>query len=113
MELKEKAMMIQRVVCFKYKPETSQQDIDAHLERFRKLPDIVPGIASYRGGLCVPNANGDLPAFSSMHYLTFKSTEDMCLYFNNPKHQEFGKFGGAISEKIFVLNSEISFETSK
>ena len=106
-------MMIQRVVCFKYKPETSQQDIDAHLERFRKLPDIVPGIASYRGGLCVPNANGDLPAFSSMHYLTFKSTEDMCLYFNNPKHQEFGKFGGAISEKIFVLNSEISFETSK
>jgi hypothetical protein len=66
----------QRVVCFKYKPETSQQDIDSHLEGFCKLPEIVPGIASYRGDMCVPNANGDLPAYSSMHYLTFETTED-------------------------------------
>jgi len=105
--------MFQRVVCFKYKPETSQEEINSHLERFRKLPEIVPGIASYRGGLCVPNVNGDVPAYSSMHYLTFKSLEDMALYFNHPEHQKFGKFGGSISEKIFVINSEISYETVK
>lgn len=105
--------MFQRIVCFKYKPETSQEKIKSHLERFRKLPDMVPGIASYRGGLCVPNVNGDLPAFSSMHYLTFKTMEDMSLYFHHPEHQKFGKFGGEISEKIFVINSEISSETMK
>jgi len=105
--------MIQRVVCFKYKRETSQEDIDAHLEGFRKLPEIVPGITSYRGGMCVPNANGELPAYSSMHYLTFKTTEDMCRYFNHPEHQKFGKFGGSISEKIFVINSEVNFESGQ
>jgi hypothetical protein len=39
--------------------------------------------------------------------------EDMSLYFNHPEHQKFGKFGGEISEKIFVINSEISSETMK
>jgi hypothetical protein len=103
--------MFQRVVCFKYKPETSQAEIDSHLEQFSKLPEVVPGIASYRGGLCVPNVNGDLPAYSSMHYLTFKTLDDMSLYFNHPEHRKFGKFGGAISEQILVLNSEITSET--
>jgi len=105
--------MFQRTVCFKSKPEPSQQKINSHLERFKKLPDIVPGIASYRGGLCVPNVNGDPPPYSSMHYLTFKTLEDMSLYFHHPEHQKFGKFGGEISEKILVVNSEISSETMK
>ncbi|MDR3588961.1 MAG: Dabb family protein [Negativicutes bacterium] len=102
--------MLQRVVCFKYKPETSEEQINAHLEGFRKLPEIVPGIASYRGGLCFPNVNGALPEYSSMHYLTFKTLEDMAAYFHHLDHQKFGKFGGEISEKILVLNSEISAE---
>jgi hypothetical protein len=105
--------MFQRMVCFKYKTETSQEQINSHLERFSKLPGIVPGIASYRGGLCIPNVNGDLPAYSSMHYLTFKTMEDMSLYFHHPEHKKFGKFGGEISEKILVVNSVISSETSK
>ncbi len=103
--------MFQRVVCFKYKPETTQEAINSHLEGFQKLPDIVPGIVSYRGGLCLPNVNGALPEYSSMHYLTFKTLEDMSLYFYHPDHQKFGKFGGEISEKILVLNSGISFES--
>jgi hypothetical protein len=104
---RERIYMLQRVVCFKYKPEASQQDINAHLEGFKRLPTIVPGIVSYHGGLCVPNVNGDAPPYSSMHCLTFKSMEDMSLYFNHPDHQKFGKLGGAISEKILVVNSEI------
>ena len=88
--------MFQRVVCFKYKPDASQDDIDAHIEGFKKLPDIVPGIVSYRGGLCVPNVNGDPPGFSSMHHLTFKTTEDIAKYFHHPDLQAFGKLGGRI-----------------
>jgi hypothetical protein len=105
--------MYQRVVCFKYKPDASQEDINSHMEGFKKLPDIVPGIMSYRGGLCFPNVNGDPHAFSSMHYLTFKTKEDMAAYYHHPDHQAFGKLGSRISEKIFVLNSEIGFEFIK
>jgi len=104
--------LIQRMVCFKYKPETTQEQIAEHMNTFSKLPTIVPGIASYRGGLCIPNANGALPEFSSMHYLTFKTLEDMSAYYYNPEHQKFGKFGGEISEKILVINSDISAETT-
>ena len=104
--------MFQRMVCFKYKPETSQEEIASHLESYSKLPYIVPGIASYKGGLCIPNVDGALPEYSSMHYLTFKSLEDMSGYFHHPEHQKFGRLGREISEKIFVLNSEISFEAT-
>ena len=105
--------MFQRMACFKYKPGASQEDIDAHLEGFKKLPALVPQIASYRGGLCFPNVNGDPPPYSSMHHLTFRTKDDIAGYFHHPEHQKLAKLGGSISESILVLNSEIGFEVTK
>ena len=78
-----------------------------HFKKFRELTDIIPEIVSYQGGMCIPNADGALPEYNSVHCLTFKTKEDIATYFYHPKHQDLGKYVRSISEKILVLNSDI------
>jgi hypothetical protein len=99
--------MFQRIVCFKYKPETTPEDIAAHFKKFRALTGVIPEIVSYQGGMCFPNADGTPPEYDSAHCLTFRTKDDIAAYFYHPHHQELGKYARAISEKILVVNAEI------
>ena len=100
--------MYQRIVCFKYKPDVDAEMIMKHMREFRKLKDIIPEIKSYSAGLAVPQDDGSMPDFDSMHYLTFASLEDISSYFLHDDHQRLRVLNRQLSDRIFVMTTEIS-----
>ncbi len=98
-------MAYQRVVCFKFKKNASEEAIEKHMNDFKRLAEVISHIASYRGGKTVPGDHGVLPEYHSMHYLTFESRQDIELYFHDREHQRFIQDNQAIWDGVFVLNS--------
>ena len=42
--------MLTHIVCWKYKPETSEEQRSDHVARLRALPDVIPNIISFSVG---------------------------------------------------------------
>src|SRR5689334_7045738 len=69
--------LIQRIVCFKFRPGVTPAQIDQHMRGFQGLKDSIPYILSYSAGNTVP---GDLEGkgeYDVMHYSTYRSEEDI------------------------------------
>lgn len=99
--------LIQRIVCFRFKPGTTEAQKQQHMRGFQILKDSIPYILSYRAGLTVP---ADLPnkgEYDVMHYTTYRSEETIRLYAVHPVHQRFIQQNQAVWEKVLVINSRI------
>ena len=99
--------LIQRIVCFRFKPGTTEDQKRRHMQGFQILKDSIPYILSYRVGATVP---ADLPnkgEYDVMHYTTYRSEETIRLYAVHPVHQRFIQQNQAIWEKVLVINSRI------
>ena len=98
---------IQRIVCFKFKANTSPDAIQQHMRGFANLKDSIPYILSYSAG---PTVNGDLPEnkeYDVMHYCTYRNEEEIRLYAVHPVHLRFIDQNKAIWEKVLVINSRV------
>lgn len=100
-------MTIQRIVCFKFKPGTSEEAIRQHMQDFAGMKAAIPQIQEYRGGRTKPGDNNRPPDFDTMHYLTYASMEDINLYLPHEAHQRFIERNREHWENVLVLNSEI------
>ena len=99
--------MIQRIVCFKFKRDTSTSDKETHMNDFRKLKNTIPQILTYSGGTTVPGDFNSIPEYEVMHYLTFNNENDVDTYFNHEEHQKLIENNKNIWEKVLVINSII------
>jgi hypothetical protein len=97
--------MIQRVVCFRFKPGTETAEIARHMNSFRHMQEGIPQIQSYAGGLALTEPDEDEPEYQAVHYLTFKNAEEMDVYAGHPVHLAFIEENRAIWEKVLVINS--------
>ncbi len=98
---------IQRIVCFKFKPGTTQEAIEQHMRGFAGLKDSISYILSYQAG---PTVKGDLTEkgeYDVMHYCTYRNEEEIKLYSVHPVHQRFIEQNKAIWEKVLVINSRV------
>jgi hypothetical protein len=98
---------IQRIVCFKFKPGTTQEAIEQHMRGFQGLKDSISYILSYQAG---PTVKGDLSEkgeYDVMHYCTYRNEEEIKLYSVHPVHQRFIERNKAIWEKVLVINSQL------
>ena len=98
--------MIQRVVCFRFKPDTPPDAIQRHMDALAGLRAEIPQIRSYAGGRSLP-AEGDPTPYDSVHYLSFDSLADVDAYFVHSAHQRFIEEHRAIWLDTLVLNAEI------
>lgn len=99
--------LIQRIVCFKFKANTSPAAIQQHMRGFAYLKDSIPYILSYSAG---PTVKGDLAENSEydvMHYCTYRNEEEIRLYAVHPVHIRFIAQNKAIWEKVLVINSRV------
>ncbi len=98
---------IQRIVCFRFKPNVSEEAKRHHMQGFALLKDSIPYILSYHAGTTV---KGDLearPEYDVMHYCTYRNEEEIKLYAIHPVHLRFIEENKNIWEKVLVINSII------
>jgi len=100
-------MSIQRIVCLKFKDDTSTEEIDAHLAALAKLKTQIPQIQTYRAGRGLSGDFGSAPQYDTLHYLTFATLDDVDLYFHHEEHQRFIEQFKHLWEDVLVLNAEI------
>jgi hypothetical protein len=98
---------IQRVVCFKFKPGTTPEAIQQHLEGLAALKDSIPYILSYQAGSTVQGELKEKSEYDVMHYFTFRSEADIPLYYNHPAHLRFAQKNSKNWEKFFVVNAQL------
>jgi hypothetical protein len=97
----------QRIVCFKFKENATEEAIRQHMDGFKQLKDAIPQIVAYSGGLAVSGDRGATPDYDSLHILTFASLEDIEQYFHHDRHQRFIQKNREIWNKVLVLNAHV------
>ncbi|RDC65529.1 Dabb family protein [Adhaeribacter pallidiroseus] len=98
---------IQRIVCFKFKANTTPAAIQQHMRGFAGLKDSISYILSYQAGPTVYGDLTDKPEYDVMHYCTYRNEAEIKLYSVHPVHQRFIKQNKEIWEKVLVINSQV------
>jgi len=97
------AEKLEHVVCLKFKPTATPEQIKAVEEAFRGLKQKIPGILSLEWGTNVSPEKHD-KGFTHCFILSFKSDQDRDTYLVHPDHKAFGKVLGPVMEDVFVID---------
>ncbi|WP_342085829.1 Dabb family protein [Dyadobacter sp. OTU695] len=97
---------IQRVVCIKFKPGTTSQEVEKHLRDFAVMKKSVKDVVAYSAGH-VQKADNSGEEFDVIHYLTFRTKEAAQEYTLNADRVEFVKANEAHWDKVLEMNSNI------
>jgi uncharacterized protein (DUF1330 family) len=96
---------IQKIVCIKFKAGASAADVERHMNEFAQLRREIPQMVAYSGGKTL-SVEGKSD-YDAMHYLTFRTKDDITTFQNHPKYQEFVKSNQAIWDKELVIDANI------
>jgi hypothetical protein len=97
------AEKLQHVVCFKFKPSASAEDIQKVEEAFKALKHKIPLIVSLEWGTNVSKEQKN-KGFTHCFVLTFKSEQDRDAYIVDPAHKAFGALVGPLLDDVFVID---------
>jgi len=77
-------MTMRHVVCFRFNPDTTTEQVVALAQGLEELPGIIPEIVEYRVGpdLGINEASWDFAVCAD-----FASTADFVTYRDHPEHQ--------------------------
>lgn len=81
--------VLRHVVLFKFKANTSKEDIEKVEAAFSALPSKIPQILDYEWGIN-NSPEGLDKGFTHCFFLTFRSEEDRAIYLPHPDHKAFG-----------------------
>ena len=105
MEVEEKKeRLLRHVVIFKFKDESSEEDVNKLNTAFNALADSIPVIKDFEWGIndSPENFHQD---FTHCYLLTFASEEDRdSVYTPHPQHQAFVQSLQPHLEKVFVVD---------
>jgi len=97
------APVLRHVVCFKFKPEATAEQIKKVETEFVALKSRIPQIAALEWG--TDNSPEKLAdGFTHCFIVTFKSEADRDVYLPHPEHKKFVEILKPILEKPFVID---------
>lgn len=97
------APVLRHVVCFKFKPEATAEQIKQVEEAFVALKGKIPEVADLEWGTNnSPEKLAD--GFTHCFIVTFKSEADRDAYLPHPEHKKFVGILRPILEKPFVID---------
>jgi len=96
------AQVLRHVVLFKFKDDTSSQQVREIVNAFRALPDRVDAICDFEWGTDVSVENLQ-QGFTHCFLVTFRSEADRAKYLPHPAHKEFGMLGPHL-DKVLVVD---------
>ena len=94
---------LRHVVLFKFKDETSEEDVKKVEEAFMALPSKIKEIQSIEWGTN-NSPEGLDQGFTHCFFLTFASEEDRAIYLPHPDHKAFGEVLGPHLDKVLVVD---------
>jgi len=94
------------VVCYKFNENTPKDQVEKHIGDFLELKKSNKQIVNYTAGYTV--GHGDKkPDFDVMHYLTFKTEEDIAKFKQSSSYQKFVNTHKNEWKAEFVINADI------
>lgn len=100
---KKQDSVLRHVVLFKFKENTSKEDIDKVEAAFSALPSKIPQIVGYEWGTN-NSPEGLDKGFTHCFFLTFHSEEDRAIYLPHPDHKAFGAILTPHLEDVTVVD---------
>jgi len=95
--------LLRHVVLFKFKDETTDEQVGQIERAFCALPDKVDAIYDFEWGTDVSVENRQ-QGFTHCFFVTFLSEEDRAKYIPHPAHKAFGEMLGPYLEKVLVID---------
>jgi hypothetical protein len=96
--------VLRHVVLFKFKDESSEEDVSRINEAFNSLPKAISVIKEFEWGINDSPENFH-QEFTHCYILAFDSEEDRdIIYTPHPEHQAFGALLKPHLEKVFVVD---------
>jgi hypothetical protein len=96
----------QMVVCYKFNENTPKDQVEKHIGDFLELKKSNKQIVNYTAGYTV--GHGDKkPDFDVMHYLTFKTEEDIAKFKQSASYEKFVNTHKNEWKAEFVINADI------
>ena len=93
--------MLTHIVCWKYKPETTEEEIADHIARLRALPFVIPNIVSFSVGWDILHLER---SFDTGLVAVYPDREALDFYTDHPQHQEVAALGKQIAEKVVSVD---------
>lgn len=81
--------MIQRTVLIKFSEETTQQQLQEVVDRFKALTNHLTGIVDLQAGINIGERNKE---FQVMLLVRFENKEALDAYVVNPEHQKVAAY---------------------
>ena len=95
--------VLRHVVLFKFKADTSPEQVQQIVDAFRALPGKIPVIAGFEWGTDVSTENRS-DGFTHCFLVTFRTTTDRDAYLLRPEHKAFVELAGPHIEKVLVVD---------
>lgn len=95
--------VLRHVVLFKFKDNTSKEQIKQIEDAFCALPEKIDAIYDFEWGTDVSVENLQ-QGFTHCFLVTFLSEEDRAAYLPNPAHKAFGELLGPYLDKVLVID---------
>ena len=93
--------MLTHIVCWKYKPETTEERRAEHIARLRALPEVIPNILSFAVGRDVLGLER---SFDTGLVATYPDRAALDFYTDHPDHQEVAALGKQIAERVVSVD---------
>lgn len=95
--------VLRHVVLFKFKEETSEDQLVSFEKTFASLADKIPQISDFEWGLN-NSPEGLDKGFTHCFFVSFKSEEDRAIYLPHPDHQAFVSLIGPSVDDVLVVD---------
>lgn len=95
--------MITHIVCWKYKPGTTDDQRAAHIASLRALPSLIPDIESFLVGADVLHLDR---SFDTGLVAVYRDLETLDAYMVHPEHQKVVAIGREIAQQVVSVDFE-------
>lgn len=93
--------MLTHIVCWKYKPETTEEERADHIAKLRALPGMIPNIESFNVGRDILHLER---SFDTGLVAVYPDRAALDYYNEHPEHQKVVAIGRQIAERVVSVD---------
>jgi hypothetical protein len=93
--------MLTHIVCWKYKPEITEDQRNDHIARLRALPDVIPDIVSFSVGSDILHLDR---SFDTGLVSVFADRAALDAYTVHPEHQKVAALGKELAQQAVSVD---------
>lgn len=96
--------MLTHIVCWKYKPEITEEQRRNHIEKLRSLPNVIDNIESFEVGADILHLER---SFDTGLVAKFADRAALDFYTDHPEHQKVIALGKQLAERAISVDFEL------